>query len=306
MIDNYGYVIVITLSTDLPMIALSLSRKVTHVMENSNLPSQKLIDQENTLENTTKISKSLLKQLVKKELDYTEIISNNKELSQEYNYLVKSYGFNSFLDLYTYADSCDSEYILKGGQKDLSKLKRVTRTVMRNGKPMKTTIYEDSGGGDDDKNPMDSGGDNKEVQQPRHANDLQLSLLGMEEENIPPKQVAQLANQAKHLQGAFNTDCNVYAVLTGDTGDISGIAGFRIEKGYLRLVFTQQDSLTSGVTLRAFHILTIQAWKKGLGAILNSTENETALALFKEYGFKKQGDVYKVSASGLKKLLGTP
>ena len=95
------------------------------------------------------VSKSFLEGMLGKKLNYGYVISENEKLSKDYSHIVKAYGFNSFYDLYCYADSCDSlnDYLIKGGQKDLSKLKPVKRRVMRNGKMMTTTIYEDSSGG---------------------------------------------------------------------------------------------------------------------------------------------------------------
>lgn len=292
------------------MLNLSHCERYQERMANMDSRNNKQLLTENTpIENDCKISKSLLEQFTKKGLDYETVISNNRELSIDYAYLVKSYGFENFVDLFTFADSCDQEQELvqKGGQKDLSKLKRVTRTVMRNGKPMKTTIYTD-GGGEDKGNELDSKSPSEETQtpQPRNANSLLVSLLGMEEEDVPPKQVAQLAEKAKSLQGTFNSDCNAYAVLMGEQGDIGGIIGFRVEKGYLRLVFTQADSVTSGVELKGFTLLTLNAWKKGLGAIMSDTTDKKLLAILSAYDYKKQGDTYKVSASVLKRTLGNP
>lgn len=256
--------------------------------------------------NEQPVSKSFLKATTNEELDYTKVIAENNELSEKYNYLVKAYGFNSFYDLYLYADSCDSFYeqLEKGGQKDLSKLKRVTRTVMRNGKPMKTTIYEDSNGEENGKNPLDKGQAKPDAPQPRKAKDLSMSFIGDDETGTNPKQVSQLAKEAKKLDGTFISDCSSFMILQGEAGDLGGVAGFRKEGNYLYLVFYQADQYTSGVAYRAFYQLLLRAWKSGLGAKIDYTEDSTAQEIFKEYGLSRTGDCYKISASNLKKALG--
>lgn len=263
------------------------------------------IDNEIVTEPT--ISKSLLEQFVGEPLDYTKVIAENDQLTKEYNHIVKGYGFENFYDLYLFADSSSAnlELIAKGGQKDLHKLKAVTRTVIRNGKPMKTTIYEDTGSDKgDNKNPLDKTADTDNKLQPVSINDLSSTVLDMTHPN--PKELTQLAKQAGKLQGTFNTDCSSYAVFTGDNGELRAVIGFKLENNYLRLVFTQMDKLTSGTEKKALFMLTVTAWKQGTGAIHPDTENRTALALLKEYGYTKQKGSYKVTASSLKGLLGTP
>lgn len=261
---------------------------------------------ENSITNEEPVSKSFLQATTNEDLDYTKVISENKELTEKYHYLVKAYGFSTFYDLYLYADSCDSFYeqLEKGGQKDLNKLKRVTRTVMRNGKPMKTTIYEDSGGKDDGKNPLDKGATPEETPQPRRAKELSMSFIGDDEAGANPKQVAQLAKEAKALDGTFVSDCSSFMVLQGEMGDLGGVAGYRKEGNYLYLVFYQSDDLTSGVAYKAFYQLLLRAWKQNLGAMIDATEDSTAKELFKEYGLSRTGSRYKISAKNLRTALG--
>lgn len=261
---------------------------------------------ENSITNDEPVSKSFLQATTNEDLDYTKVISENKELTKKYRYLVKAYGFSNFYDLYLYADSCDSFYeqLEKGGQKDLNKLKRVTRTVVRNGKPMKTTIYEDSGGKDDGKNPLDKGATPEETPQPRRAKELSMSFIGDDEAGANPKQVAQLAKEAKALDGTFVSDCSSFMVLQGEMGDLGGVAGYRKEGNYLYLVFYQSDDLTSGVAYKAFYQLLLRAWKQNLGAMIDATEDSTAKELFKEYGLSRTGSRYKISAKNLRTALG--
>lgn len=261
---------------------------------------------ENSITNDEPISKSFLQATTNEDLDYTKVISENKELTEKYHYLVKAYGFSNFYDLYLYADSCDSFYeqLEKGGQKDLNKLKRVTRTVMRNGKPMKTTIYEASGGKDDGKNPLDKGATPEETPQPRRAKELSMSFIGDDEVGANPKQVAQLAKEAKALDGTFVSDCSSFMILQGEMGDLGGVAGYRKEGNYLYLVFYQSDDLTSGVAYKAFYQLLLRAWKQNLGAMIDATEDSTAKELFKEYGLSRTGSRYKISAKNLRTALG--
>lgn len=263
------------------------------------------IPQEN-LPLEAKVSKNFLERYVGGALDYSKVISENETLTKSYDFLVKSYGFNTFFDLYLYADNCDSlEQLMKGGKKDLSKLKPVTRTVMRNGKPMKTTIYEDTSSESSEDNPMDSKTKQPETPQPRHARDLRMSILGTED-GVDPKTLRQLAKYSKNLSGSFDTDCSSYMILQDESNGIGGLAGFKQEGKYLRLAFIQQDDLTSGVGIQAFYQLLKLAWKKGLGAIAPNVTSPSAIELFKEYGLKKHGDCYKINAGSLAKCLGKP
>lgn len=286
----------------------SVTKGVLKVIDTNMFPhvetDSMLTDTEQVVKEPT-ISKSFLERIIGKSLDYPKVISENTQLTQEYNYIVKSYGFETFYDLYLFADTTDnSELVAKGGQKDLQKLKPVTRTVIRNGKPMKTTIYEDTGSKEDNKNPLDKTAGSDQPEQPRDIGELTSSILDMTHAN--PKELARLAKQAEKLQGTFNTDCSSYVAFTTETGELGAIIGFKVEGNYLRLVFTQADKLTNGVSLKAFFTLTVTAWKQGLGAIVSVTDNSTALALFKEYGYTKAGDTYKATASKLKASLGTP
>lgn len=253
-----------------------------------------------------KVSKNFLERYVGTKLDYNKVISENETLTKSYDFIVKSYGFNSFYDLFIYADNCDNlEQLMKGGKKDLSKLKPVTRTVMRNGKPMKTTIYEDTSSESSEENPLDSKETQSEKPQPRHARDLRMTILSTEE-GVDPKTLRQLAKYSKGLSGSFDTDCSSYMILQDDSNGIGGIAGFKQEGKYLKLAFLQQDDLTSGVGIQAFYQLLKLAWKKGLGAMAPSVTSPSATALFKEYGLKKHGDCYKISAGSLVQCLGNP
>lgn len=267
------------------------------VMKNlrSNLP-------ENTIPYDESISKNFLEKLTGKELNYKNVLKNDSDLTKEFDYVVKTYGFDNFYDLYTYADSCDSiqEQIQKGGDKDLGKLNKVTRTVMRNGKPMKTTVYEDSGSDE-----QDGDSTQEEPKKPvrRKASELSSSSLGGKTEKPTPKEISNLMSQAKNLSGTFDTDCDSYMVL-GDSGDIGGLAGFRIEGNFLYLAFIQEDEVTTGVARQAFYELLLRAWKSGLGAMIDDPENDLAHDLFEEYGLTKSKGRYKISKKELENSLG--
>lgn len=252
---------------------------------------------------TESLSKSFINKMTKRNLTYNEVTNENDQLSRDYDYLIKMFGFNNFYDMYSYADFCDNqkELLQKGGNKDLSRLHRVTRTVIRNGKPMKTTIYTD--GGDDGDNDMNKESKEKGPKAPRKATQLSMDTLGVDAVGADPKEVASLSTRSKGLSGAFDSDCQSYMVLSDEEG-VGAIAGFRVMGNYLYLAFTQVDGITSGVSRKSFYELLLRAWKAGLGAMIDSTENPLALALFKEYGLKKSGNQYKITRAGLEKSLG--
>lgn len=262
------------------------------------------------IDNNTKLSKNMIEGLTGESLSYEHIIKNNKTLTETYKHIVRAYGFDNFYDMYTYADGCDSElaYLVKGGQKDLSKLKPVKRKVVRNGKTMTTTIYEDTGGGKEtDKNPLDK--DSKKDKKLTRVNAKDLTKFNLrseeDEDNLDPKKIAKLLAETKKLGNNFDTGCSDYLVLKEDS-DTRGVIGFTREGTYLKLSFMMSDSEVEGIRLLAFSQLTLKAWKMRLGAKVDTVDAPQIDELITLYGYKKNKLEYVVSADTLRSRLGEP
>ncbi|BBE37281.1 hypothetical protein PHIM1EF22_0080 [Enterococcus phage phiM1EF22] len=261
------------------------------------------------VDNNVKISKSTIEGLINKSLSYEYVIKNNELLTNEYQHIVKAYGFDNFYDMYLYADSCDSKdmYLVKGGQKDLSKLKPVKRKVVRNGKTMTTTIYEDTGSSDsNNSNPLDKDSKKKKELEPVNAKELRKVSLGSdEEEKLDPKKIAKLLADTKKFGNNFDTQCTDYLILEQDSVT-RGVVGFTREGSYLKMSFSMSDEAVKGIKMLAFSQLTLKAWKLGLGAKISTDNAPDVEELISLYGYKRNKTEYIVSMSSLRSLLGEP
>nr|DAI05677.1 MAG TPA: hypothetical protein [Herelleviridae sp.] len=250
-----------------------------------------------------RVSKKFLEDLAGEPLSYDYIIKNKERLDTQFEHIIKMYGFNSMYELYLYADSNDSELLVKGGQKDLSKLKPVKRKVVRNGKVMTTTIYEDNSSGSDKGNELDSKRKETKVKTPILAVDLEKESYGEDEEELNPKKIAKLQAQTKSLGSGFSTSCSSYLLLN-ENGETRGAIGFTVKGKYLELTFSIADSKVSGLQYLAFSQLLLRAWNSNLGARVAETKDEALLAMYNMYGLTKGNGYYSVSSSTLNSILG--
>lgn len=254
------------------------------------------------MESNTKISKKFLEYLVGTPLSYDYILKNEKELDKKYRHITELYGFKRLYELYLYADSNDSELLIKGGKKDLSKLKPVKRKVVRNGKVMTTTIYEESSSSSNNTNELDPKGKTPKVRTPILANELEKESYEDDEE-LTPKEIAKLQKQVSSLGGGFDTSCSSYLLLK-ENEQVRGAIGFTVNGKFLELTFSIADNAVRDLKYLAFSQLLIKAWQRNLGARISDTSDEALLALFKLYGLTKNKGHYTVTSATLNSILG--
>src|SRR5699024_3103336 len=154
---------------------------------NSTLMNRGEIDLTNKLFYDTisneEINKSVLNLLLGEELSLDYVSKNSDALDVKYEHVYKSLGFDNFFDCFLYANR-EHEIVHIGGDKNLGRLNKVKRTVIRNGKEMQMTVYED-GNKDNDSNEKQEG--KEEVS--RSAVGARAISNG-EEGKVNPKKVA--------------------------------------------------------------------------------------------------------------------
>ncbi|AHL19296.1 hypothetical protein LP083-2_089 [Listeria phage LP-083-2] len=259
-------------------------------------------DNSTVLPDSASISKGILRELTQESLqDYGEVIEKNDFLSREFKHIVSLYGFDDFYSLYAYADFCDtmSNLAIKGGNKDLSKLKKVKRTVMRNGKPTEMTFYE-STTEEENKDKKEESNTKRQGVSTVSAKDLLAELLKSKGE---PEKVTQLIKIIlKFPDTPTNPKVSDYFYqLKDDSGEVVAVAGYSIGAQYVSLDFYTSNGSISGVASRAFFELLRIAIEKDLGAELNDEDNELAQVLFSKFNFQLDEGKQRVSARNLKK-----
>lgn len=207
------------------------------------------------------------------------VIANRKGLNKEFGHLSSAYGFTDFHDFYLYAMSCEGEYeettekstggTGKSKNKDLSKLKKVKRTVMRNGKPTEMTFYEDPNKGSGDSNPV--GGDEPEEEddtpQPIDSKELQKVSIGEINTRVSTKdlQTIQEFHEAMEGEQPFYSDADSYTVLTDPNHNVMGIIGFEYSEEVVTLVFADSNPLVNNFDTRLFYELAKEGLRRGIG-----------------------------------------
>lgn len=255
-----------------------------------------------------KISKSFLENVVNKSLDEEYVIDNNEELSKTYAHISSAYGFDSFYDLYQFSVATEElEELQKGGQKDLSRLKKVKRNVMRNGKQTTMTFYEDpSAGGQKEKKDKAKPGEEEEIPEPIKASELQGNVVGDIQKPIPIKDLKLLKKLHTGLQGSqeeFDANCQSYLVLKDENEEAKAIIGFKLQGEYIELVMADSDALTTNLESRAFYELIKLALASQLGAMFTPL-SKLHLSLAEAHEFKLKGTVATVEYKKLVKLYG--
>lgn len=258
------------------------------------------------------VSTSFLETLTGIPLTEEIAISSNDELTDTYKHIVVAYGFEDFHSLYLFAMSTESlETVSKAGQKDFSKLKKVKRNVVRNGKSTTMTFYENSEG-DSDAGGSSSGEDGEEEDprtQVRPAAELPANIIGDIDSKVPIKDLKLLNKQFKKMEASedqeFNADCDQYLVLTDEEGNPRGISGFTRKGDYIYLDFSSGDMYTTGVSVRAFYQLVRLARQLDLGAAMPIEDNRLQHTLAENSGFEDDGEGYfRAEAKDLEQLFG--
>lgn len=255
--------------------------------------------QDNPTQVTATISLGMLEALTETKLDEYTIIQNQEEFNKNYGHIAVSYGFNNFYDLYNFAVSNDEyEQVSKGGQKDLSKLKKVKRTVIRNGKQTTMTFYE-SGESDDVKETKKPNDPNKqEAPQPVRASELTASVIGDVDKKVSIQDLKLLSKLSRSLGTELDSDCDSYQTLQDENQEVKAIIGFKKVGQFLELRFSTSDSLTTELETRAYYELIKSALERKLGA-RTEPGSKTHLLLLEADGFEENRGKYQIAYEDL-------
>jgi hypothetical protein len=264
-------------------------------------------------ENTTglqesEITTSFLK-YVTKIRDLEDVEKRNHRLTNHFRGLVDMYGFDTMLDMYIYAQSCDlvPETVFKA--KDYSKLVPVKRKVVRNGKEHEVTIWTKPDGGAAEEEEGDgsaSGGKVKGGGKPgsKHAKDLISDLVGKLDDK--PKDIEEIKAAAKDMpkgNKSFQNDSQFYLVIRDEEEGIAGVIGYSKEGKYLKMDFYRSNGEVSGVAAKGFFELIKLAAEEKQGVKME--DQPEARHIFMQSGLEQQsnGD-WTIEPKTLQKLLG--
>lgn len=233
--------------------------------------------------------------------------NNDSYLSIIYEPLLVSQGYSSFKSLVE--DSRDNnDTVSKRAPKDFSKLNKEERTVIRNGKPMKTTIYTDGGKGDYDPkgNPMDEG---NEGPQEVVASDMKAKPSASPGSSSDSKGSALEKEGAKKYKEIVNTEplesFDSFTVLEDEEGYEQGIILYKYEKDYVKLVKYGNLDTVENMLARAYSETILKAWQENLGVMLPCND-DTSLAenIAKYFEMNRVGDIYFLDKEEVISVLG--
>lgn len=231
--------------------------------------------------------------------------NNDSYLSIIYEPLLVSQGYDSFKALVE--DSKDNnDTVAKRAPKDFSKLHKEERTVIRNGKPMKTTIYTDGGKSDYEPkgNPLDEGNNGpqevvasqmKAKHSPKPSNGGKASAL----ESEGSKKFKDIVD----LEPLESFDS--FTVLEDEEGYEQGIILYKYEKDYVKLVKYGNLDTVENMLGRAYSETILKAWQENLGVMLPCND-DTSLAenIAKYFEMNRVGNIYFLDKDEVIEVLG--
>lgn len=252
---------------------------------------------------TATISVGMLENLTETKLDENIILQNQEDFNKNYGHLASAYGFTNFYDLYSFAVANDEyEQVSKGGKKDLSKLKKVKRTVVRNGKQTTMTFYESHDSEEQkEKKPTKPG--EEEAPQPVKASELVSSVMDDADKKIPIKDLKLLSKLSRSLGAELDTSCDSFMTMKDENQEAKAILGFKKTGEFLEVAFISQDELTQELEKRAYYELTKMALAKELGARVKP-ESKMILLLVQADGYEEVNGKYEITYEDLYKNYG--
>lgn len=237
----------------------------------------------------------LLKTSMNASSKYSSEILNDIS-TDRFSIILKRLGYSSYYDAYVHLSSIPDlpEYLSKGGQKDMSKLSAVKRTVIRNGKPVTITVYEDNSS-DEEEGSSNGKGDTGIPK----ASELPASY------SSDHKKAQETMGQLKGstLYGTKKTS-TLYLTISSKDGTPIAVVGYKRFGHYLKLMFVNSIKDVEGVLERAFFELAKLCLSKKLGMKLDKKISKT-LPYKNMYNMEEdyRGDAY-LGFEELKKVFG--
>ena len=231
--------------------------------------------------------------------------NNDSYLSIIYEPLLVSQGYDSFKTLVEDSRN-NNDTVSKRAPKDFSKLHKEERTVIRNGKPMKTTIYTDGGKDDYDPkgNPLDEGN-----QGPQEVVASQMKAKHSLKPSSDSKASELESEGSKKFKDIVNTEplesFDSFTVLEDEEGYEQGIILFKYEKDYVKLVKYGNLDTVENMLARAYSETILKAWQENLGVMLPCND-DTSLAenIAQYFEMNRVGNIYFLDKDEVIEVLG--
>lgn len=221
----------------------------------------------------------------------------NKSLDEVYKSLIVSQGYDSFEKLYQDA----LENTEKRAPKNYAGLVKEERTVIRNGKPMKTTVYVDPSAGEEsssNSNPLDE--DNK----PKPVSASMLSQQPYQPHNSRERKQSLGIVPLKDFSDEKDQEPNFSLSFSDEEGNTRGGIHFNVDDEYVTLVGYSNMEDVSEVKRRAYMQAVRTAWELGKGVSLPRSNDSDIESLVSMVGIPLEGNYYTLDREGLVGLLG--
>lgn len=249
--------------------------------------------------------------IVGTKLDDAYVSKNLDVLNINFKGLAGIYGFDSFYDLYLFAEAHDSVAKSTSKNKDTSKLQLVQRTVMRRGKPTTLSFYQDPDKGNKPKSDDSGPGSKQEAEEP---DDTLYFYWASDKFGYPT--VANIAwaeppaswyQVPKHKYSSTLYDYGYY--VQGTT--IAGVFGLSKQGEILDLAYISADTEEHyrGILYRALQNGVKAAYENKLGFSFSPvTTDESIISenVLGFYGMKLRAGTYKQTYKQLVANLGEP
>ena len=280
--------------------------KYTLSEENVNLLTQRLMKAYHEGTTETVLNANITTDFIHKMThvqNLTDVIDQNDKLSETYSGFLSLYGFNSMYDMYMYAKACEALPTSLTKSKDYSKLVPVKRKVMRNGKQVEVTVYEDPDKGGSQPNEGNTQAGSVPAATHAHARELKGKMHG-KGKKLDTKDIAKLKQLSTDLPKGtkFNTASDYLLKLDDANGQLAGVIGYSIEDGYIRMDFYRSNGQVPGIATRGFSELIKLAMEKQKGVKV-ADDPQARPALIK-FGLTQKGSEWSIEYKALKTNLG--
>jgi len=234
--------------------------------------------------------------------DIDVVRKNTDYYDNTFKHIYRSHGFTNMYDFILFAMS-NTETLQKGGNKNLSNLNKVKRKVMRNGKMIDMTIYEDSNS--DDEGNKDGRGQN-------NSDDISATKARVEDNgdfNIKPnpKKIASYVSKFKSLGSTIPkniTNSDMYKEIKSSTGLDLGVIAISNEEDFVKLDGYIANPNSTGVGLRAILESLKTAIKVDKALMIYDIQLPQAIEYLNYLGFKKVDGGFIMSKKDVRNFLG--
>lgn len=244
------------------------------------------------------ITHSVLENLTGQFLNHDYVKQENDELTKDHLKLVYALGYDSFLDLYEHVSS-EPQWVAKGGDKDLSRLNQREQLVMRNGKQMRTTVYEDP---DSDEVPEASSEGSSEQSNESKTDPRGQSIQKINYSNLTNDELERI----QHYSGIGLEKDSILLLYEYDQENLKGLSVYHITGEFLVVDFIEYEEETQWFPVKVLYILLLEAWKGSRGILFLSIpeDNELLMDELESYNFTQTDTDISIEAQELRELLG--